>query len=48
MVCLLRHSYQLYIEDERGATKDAGLRVFAVAHLSRDVEFPLITDVHLL
>lgn len=48
MVCLLRYPNQLKVEDERGATGDAGLRIFAVAHLSRNVEFPLVTDVHLL
>ena len=47
MVCLLRHSNQLNVEDERGATSDAGLRIFAIAHLGRNVKFPLVTDVHL-
>ena len=48
MVCLLRYSNQLNVEDERGAAGDARLGEFAVAHLGRNVEFPLVTDVHLL
>ena len=48
MVYLLRYSNQLNVEDERGATGDAWLGEFAVAHLCRNVEFPLVTDVHLL
>ena len=48
MVCLLRYSNQLNVEDERGATGDAWLRIFAIAHLGRNVKFPLVTDVHLL
>ena len=48
MVCLLRYSNQLNVEDERGATRNAGLGEFAVAHLGRNVKFPLVTDVHLL
>ena len=48
MVCLLRYSYQLNVEDECRTAGDAWLRIFAVAHLCRDIELPLITDVHLL
>ena len=48
MVCLLRYPNQLNVEDERGATRNARLGVFAVAHLCRNVKFPLVTDVHLL
>ena len=48
MVCLLRYSNQLNVEDERGSTRNAGLGEFAVAHLCRNIEFPLVTDVHLL
>ena len=47
-VCLLRYSNQLNVEDERGATRNAGLGVFAVAHLCRNVKLPLVTNVHLL
>ena len=48
MVCLLHYSNQLNVEDERGTTRNAGLGVFAVAHICRNVELPLVTDVHLL
>lgn len=48
MVCLLRYSNQLNVEDERGATGNARLGEFAVAHLCRNVELPLVADVHLL
>ena len=48
MVCLLRYSNQLNVEDERGAAGNARLGEFAVAHLCRNIEFPLVADVHLL
>ena len=45
---MLSHPYQLNVEDECGTAWDAGLRELAVAHLCRNVELPLVTDVHLL
>lgn len=47
-VPFLRHSYQLNVKDECGATGNARLGVFAVAHLGRDVKLPLVSNVHLL
>lgn len=48
MVCLLRYSNQLNVEDERGATRNARLGEFAIAHFGRNVELPLVANVHLL
>ena len=41
-------SQEFNLEDEGRTARDSGLGEFAVAHLCRDVEFPLVTDVHLL
>ncbi len=39
---------QFDVEDEGGAAGYARLGEFAVAHLGGDIDFPSVTDVHLL
>lgn len=41
-------SQEFNLEDEGRTARDSGLGKFAVAHLSRDVQFPLVADNHLL
>lgn len=41
-------SQEFNLEDEGRTSRDSGLGEFAVAHLSRDVQFPLVADNHLL
>ena len=41
-------SQEFNLEDEGRTARDSGLGEFAVAHLCRDVQFPLVADNHLL
>lgn len=41
-------SQEFNLEDEGRTARDSGLGEFAVAHLCRDVQFPLVADDHLL
>lgn len=43
-----RNPQQFYLENERRAAGYAWLRESSVAHLGRDVDFPLVADTHLL
>ena len=40
-------SQEFNLEDEGRTARDSGLGEFAVAHLCRDVQFPLVADNHL-
>ena len=39
-------SQEFNLEDEGRTSRDSGLGEFAVAHLCRDVQFPLVADNH--